>query len=214
MPGYAERATGALRHPTEGPARPAEPTVGSLIVLRRRKASDDPLARIDPTAASPRFAPAVVEALDARRRYRELLEGLRPGPIRDRLFSTGEGFDAGVLAIWETAWRATDIERTLAALDPDRVTAEYKRAKRAGDAPDVEAALGQRFVSVQRLLNTLDDTDERLRLLDARLGAAVAQAAEVALDVTGPAGADALDAELAGVVDDLAALRSALDDLG
>ena len=97
----------------------------------------------------------------------------------------------------------------------DRVTAEYKRAKRAGDAPDVEVALGQRFVSVQRLLNTLDDTDERLRLLvDARLGAAVAQAAEVALDVNGPASAGALDAELAGVVDDLAALRSALDDLG
>jgi hypothetical protein len=183
-------------------------------VLRRRKASDDPLARVDPAAASPRFAPAVVEALDARRRYRELLEGLRPGPIRDRLFSTGEGFDAGVLAVWETAERATDIERTLAALDSDRVTAEYKRAKRAGDVPDVEAALGQRFVAVQRLLNTLDDTDERLRLLDARLGAAVAQAAEVALDVAGPASADALDAELAGVVDDLAALRSALDDLG
>lgn len=94
------------------------------------------------------------------------------------------------------------------------MTAEYKRAKRAGDAPDVEVALGQRFVSVQRLLNTLDDTDERLRLLDARLGAAVAQAAEVALDVNGPASAGALDAELAGVVDDLAALRSALDDLG
>ena len=94
------------------------------------------------------------------------------------------------------------------------MTAEYKRAKRAGDAPDVEVALGQRFVSVQRLLNTLVDNDERLRLLDARLGAAVAQAAEVALDVNGPASADALDAELAGVVDDLAALRSALDDLG
>ena len=78
----------------------------------------------------------------------------------------------------------------------------------------MEVALGQRFVSVQRLLNTLDDTDERLRLLDARLGAAVAQAAEVALDVNGPASAGALDAELAGVVDDLAALRSALDDLG
>jgi hypothetical protein len=69
-------------------------------------------------------------------------------------------------------------------------------------------------VSVQRLLNTLDDTDDRLRLLDARLGAAVAQAAEVALDVAGPSAADALDAELAGVVDELAALRSALDELG
>jgi hypothetical protein len=183
-------------------------------VLRRRKTPDDPLAHVDPRATSPRFAPAVAEALESRRRYRELLDGLRPGPVRDRLERTRERLDAGVLAVWDTAARATDIERTLAALDPERVTAEYKRAKRAGDEPDIEAALGQRFVSVQRLLNTLDDTDDRLRLLDARLGAAVAQAAEVALDVAGPSVADALDAELAGVVDDLGALRSALDELG
>jgi hypothetical protein len=183
-------------------------------VLRRRKASDDPLARVDPRATSPRFAAAVAEALGARRRYRELLDGLDPGPIRDRLTRTAEGLDAGVLAVWAAASRATDIERTLTTLDPERVTAEYKRAKRAGDEPDVEAALEQRFVSVQRLLNTLDDTDERLRLLDARLGAAVAHAAEVALGVAGASAADALDAELAGVVDDIAALRAALDELG
>jgi hypothetical protein len=66
---------------------------------------------------------------------------------------------------------------------------------------------------VQRLLNTLDDTDDRLRLLDARLGAAVAQAAEVALGTGGVDAAGALDAELAGVVDELATLRSALDEL-
>ena len=205
---------GAPAHCPAGRGARAEPAVGSLAVLRRRKESDDPLARVDPGATSPRFAAAVAEALDARRRYRELLDGLRTGPMRDRLVLTADGLDAGVLAVWGAASRATEIERTLAALDPDRVTAEYKRAKRAGDAPDVEAALAQRFASVQRLLNTLDDTDDRLRLLDARLGAAVAQAAEVALGISGPAAADALDTELAGVVDELAALRSALDEVG
>jgi hypothetical protein len=69
-------------------------------VLRRRKASEDPLARVDPRATSPRFAPAVAEALEARRRYRDLLDGLTPGPVRDRLARTGEGLDAGVLAVW------------------------------------------------------------------------------------------------------------------
>jgi hypothetical protein len=185
-------------------------------MLRRRKASDDPLGHVDPGATAPRFAPAVAEALESRRRYRELLDGLRPGPVRDRLALSGQRLDAGVLAVWDTARRATEIERTLAALDPVRVTDEYKRAKRAGDDPELEAALAQRFSSVQRLLNTLDDTDDRLRLLDARLGAAVAHAAEVALDLpgTGAGDADALDAELEGVVDELGALRSALDELG
>jgi hypothetical protein len=185
-------------------------------MLRRRKAPEDPLAHVDPATTSPRFAGAVAEALETRRRYRELLDGVRAGPVREQLVRSGDRLDAGVLAVWDTASRATEVERTLAALDPDRVTAEYKRAKRSGDDPVLEAALAQRFTSVQRLLNTLDDTDDRLRLLDARLGAAVAQAAEVALDIggTGPAGADALDAELTGVVDELGALRSALDDLG
>jgi hypothetical protein len=128
-------------------------------VLRRRKTPDDPLAHVDPGATSPRFAPAVTEALESRRRYLELVDGLRPGPVRDRLERTRQPLDAGVLAVWETALRVTDIERTLATLDPERVTAEYKRAKRTGDEPDVEA-------------------------------------------------------ELTGVVDDLAALRSALDEVG
>jgi len=66
---------------------------------------------------------------------------------------------------------------------------------------------------VQRLLNALDDTDDRLRLLDARLGAAVAQAAEIALGTSGEDAAGALDAQLAGVVDELGTLRSALDEL-
>jgi hypothetical protein len=73
-------------------------------------------------------------------------------------------------------------------------------------------AVSPRFASVQRLLNALDDTEDRLRLLDARLGAAVAGAAEVALGASGT-GADDLGAALDGVVDELDALRRALDDL-
>lgn len=184
-------------------------------MLRRRRPPDDPLAGVDPRGVAPRFGAAVAAALDARRRYGDVLAGIRPGPVRDRLAALAVRVDVGVLAVWETTRRATDVARTLEALDPDRVTDDYKRAKRAGDDPELEAVLAQRFGSVQRLLNTLDETDERLRLLDARLGAVVAGAAEVALGTAGDAGdVDALGAELDGVVDDLGALRSALDDLG
>jgi hypothetical protein len=160
---------------------------------------------------SPRFGGAVATALDARRRYTDLVAGMRPGPARDRLADLQARVDEGVLAVWDTARRAGDIERTLATLDPDRVTAEYKRARRTEDDDELEAALAQRFASVQRLLNTLDDTDERLQLLDARLGAAVAAAAEVAVGTTAP---DQVGAELESVVGDLEALRAALHDLG
>jgi hypothetical protein len=182
-------------------------------MLRRRREPQDPLAHLDPAAVSPRFAAAVAAAVDARGRFAAVVSGVREGPTRDRLVATGARLDAGVLAVWETAGRATQIERALASLDPDRVTAEYKRAKRAGDDPELEQVLAQRFSSVQRLLNTLDDTDDRLRLLDARLGAAVASAAEVALGAAGGGGADALDAELDSVVTELDTLRHALTEL-
>ncbi|HZM32828.1 MAG TPA: hypothetical protein VFB77_20165 [Acidimicrobiales bacterium] len=180
-------------------------------MLRRRRPPPDPLAHVDPAAVSPRFAPSVADALDARRRFAALLAGVREGPVRDQLVSAGERLDAGVLAVWDTAARAGEIERTLATLDPDRVVDDYKRARRTEGDDELEAVLAQRFASVQRLLNALDDTDERLALLDARLGAAVASAAEVALGTTG---AGALDAELDGVVGELESLRAALHELG
>jgi hypothetical protein len=180
-------------------------------VLRRRRRPDDPLAHIDPAAVPRRFAGVVADSLEARRRYHELVAGLRPGPVRDRLAATGERVDAGVTAVWSTAQRAGELERLLASLDPDRVTDEYKRAKRSSDDPELESALAQRFGSVQRLLNALDDTEERLRLLDARLSAAVARVAEVAL--VGGTGADEVGAELETVVSELTSLRQALDTL-
>ena len=180
-------------------------------MLRRRRPPPDPMAHVDPGAVSARFAGAVADALEARRRFAGLLAGVREGPVRDRQAAAGERLDAGVLAVWDTARRATDVEHTLATLDPDRVADDYKRAKRVEGDDELEAVLAQRFASVQRLLNALDDTEDRLRLLDARLGAAVAGAAEVAL---GTAGGDALGAEMDGVVAELESLRAALHELG
>ncbi|MGH9212191.1 MAG: hypothetical protein ACRD2C_16130 [Acidimicrobiales bacterium] len=182
-------------------------------MFRRRRSSEaDPLAQVDPTAAPRRFARSVADAVAARRRFRDLVTGLRPGPVRDRLEGMAAQVDAGVSAVWETVQRAAEMERILAALDPERVTAELKAARRSDATAEVQAAHEARFGSVQRLLNALDDTEQRLRLIDVRLGAAVARAAEVALGSGSVA--DDLDAELAGVVDDLGALRAGLDEVG
>lgn len=70
--------------------------------------------------------------------------------------------------MWAAAIRAGDIEATLGDLGPERVADEYKDAKRAGADPELVEVLHQRFTSVQRLLDTVDDTAERLRLLVSR----------------------------------------------
>jgi hypothetical protein len=183
-----------------------------MLRRRREPPPPDPLAHVDPAAAPHRFAGAVAAALDARRRYAEVVGRTRPGPVRDRLASLGGRVDDGVAAVWATVTRAGDIEATLAGLGPERVRDEYKQAKRSGSDPELVEALAQRFASVQRLLNTLDDTDDRLRLLEARLDATVARAAEVSLTAS-PDGADAVGAELDVVVGELTALGAALDEL-
>ena len=187
-------------------------------MFRRRRRNEpeapvDPLAAIDPVRVPARFAPVVRESVAARDRWVTLLAGLRPGPIRDRLGEIGVRIDQGVIEVWETACRAGEIERTLAALDPDEATAAYKRAKRSADdghEPPELPALEARFSSVQRLLNLLDDTEARLRLLDARLDAAIARGAEVAVTASTDE-ADRLGDDLDAVVDELTALRAGLD---
>ena len=132
--------------------------------------------------------------------------------MRDRLGELSATLDEGVLAVWETAVRAVEVGRIVETLDADSVTDEYKRAKRdPASSPELVEALQARFASVQRVMNAVDDADERLRLLDARLGAVVARGAEVAL--AAGAGSDALGAELTSVVDELGALRSSLESL-
>ena len=179
-------------------------------MLRRKR---DPLAHVDPSTVPPRWAPPVADAVAARQRWQQLVAGLREGPVRDRLTELGQRVDEGVAAVWETVLGAVEAERVASGLDVERVTDDYKRVKRDPAAdPALVEAMSARFQSVQRVLNALDDTDARLRLLDARLGAAVARGAEVAL--AAGTGSEELGAELDSVVGELGALRDSLTLLG
>lgn len=179
---------------------------------KRTVARADPLGHLDPTVVPARHQHHVVAALEARRRWREVAGSMRDGAMQIRLAELGGQVDAGVLAVWNTVQRMVEVERVVGSLDLARVTDDLKRARRDPSAdPAIVEALNARFVSVQRMMNSLDDADARLRLLDARLGAAVARAAELTL--LGDGGPDAA-AELGAVVTELGVLRDALDELG
>ena len=90
------------------------------------------------------------------------------------------------------------------------MTADLKQAGRAGANSEVVAALQERFISTQRLLNSRDELRERLPVLEARLGTAVARAAELAL--TSPE-IDDVAAELARLVVELDSLSAATAEL-
>lgn len=182
-------------------------------MFRRRKAAPGH-PEPDVSHVPARYRRFVDDAHDVRRRYQSVTERLEPGPLRDRMAATGERLDAAVAAIVATVFRAAEIAQLVAGLDAERTTTELKRARRNGDDPALVEALAQRFESTQRLLNALEDTEDRLRVLDARLGAAVARAAEIAV-VGGPDAvgghAASVDTDLDAVVLELEALRLGLD---
>jgi hypothetical protein len=186
-----------------------------MVFRRRSSRPADPLAGVDPAAVPDAYRAPVADALRARAQFGELVAGLRDGPLQERMRQLGARVDAGVLAVFRTASQAADIDRVTATLDPERVTAELKQARRTGAGPAVIEALQARFASTQRLLNSRDELRERLPVLEARLGTAVARAAELAL--TSPASAateiSGLEGELDRLVLDLDALAAATAEL-
>ncbi|WCO66438.1 hypothetical protein PO878_18225 [Iamia majanohamensis] len=186
-------------------------------LFRRDRAPDpppappDPLSAVDRGAVPARLLPVVDRALSCAHRYRALVADRPPGPVRDRMAALGHHVDAGVLAVHETARRAARLDAVAGTLDVERATAAYKDARRRDADPDLVEVHRQRFESVQRVLNARDDVDGRLEVLEARLEAAVARAAELSV---GP-GTDlgAVEADVGAVADELAALQAGLDEL-
>ena len=173
----------------------------------------DPVSRLDLSALPLRLAPVVADAVDANTRWRDVVDSMGDGPIGERLSKIGERIERGVVDMHATALRVGDVERVLEAVAADRAIADYKRAKRAasgGAEPPELGALRERFESAQRLLNIVADAEERLRIVDARLAAAVARGAEVALTASEP-GLSEMDGDLGHVLDELTALRAGLD---
>jgi hypothetical protein len=165
--------------------------VSHAVVFRRRRAERSESAVPAVPAA---YAPVVAAAERAGTQFTELVEAMAPGPLRDRVAAMQARVDAGVLAVRRSVDRAVTLERNIALLDPDRVTAELKVARREGADEATVATLAERFASTQRLLNALDDLRRRLPVAEARLGTAVARAVE--LSVLAPSASSDL-AELA-----------------
>lgn len=170
---------------------------------------------IDLNLVPPRLRQDVWDTAQARLRWLAVVDAIPSGPLQERLRQLGERIDAGVREMHATAVRVGEVERVLVALDPDQAAAEFKAARRRAEgatAPPELPALESRFRSVQRLLNLVDDTEAKLRVVDARLTAAVAQAAEVAFTADAEVLAG-LGTDIEQVVEELDALRHAFDGM-
>jgi hypothetical protein len=112
----------------------------------------------------------------------------------------------GVEECWLIARRGDELDAALGRLDSSSLRASLERTTDDATRTSLQAQLD----SAQRIRTTRDDTDQRLRLLNTRLGELPAQAAEVSVgsDATGELGTAVDD-----VVTQLESLRLAIDDV-
>jgi hypothetical protein len=191
-------------------------------LLRRRK------ERARETAADRSRVPVRWRALivDCDGRLAELLrlvEQSPAGPLRDRLQELAVGATASVEEAVESAVRAGQVEALTATMDVDGITTAYKRSRRdaetaaqRGEVPqamtDSVESLRRQHASVNRLLNAVDQTDERLAAVLARLTELVLSTAELAFRTSDDA-LDAVEARATSLATEAHALHAAFDEL-
>ncbi len=185
----------------------------AVAVARRRGPRPE---RIDPFTVGQRWRPFVQGALQASARYRRTIEGVDPGPLRERLEEIGAMVDSGVRECWRVAQRGHELDDAVSTLDAAGIRARLARIEEGtgGDADEsVARSLRARLATAERLAGVASDARERLRVLQARLDEAVARATELAL-AQGGTGLDAgaLGGDIEHLVDDLEALRAGLEE--
>ncbi len=195
----------------------------AALVVFRLPRGPRPAAGIDPKTLSETWRRFVAEALQARRRFDEVLRTARPGPVRDRLADIGSRLDTGVQECWRIARRGDALEDGLATLDIQEVRADLAELQRSGLDPaaserDESAylstveALEAQIATAERIRAVATDAQARLRLLDARLDEAVARAVELALQAGDAADLAGLGSDVDALVGDMEALRQGLEE--
>jgi hypothetical protein len=179
-------------------------------VTRRR----DP--GIDPFTVGEPWRRLVQKALRAQARYRDTVAALPPGPMHDRLVDIRAQVDAAVAESWRVARRGNDLRGVLDGMAIARTREELATIAATDEDPSVVEradSLRSRAATYDRIAAATTDAEEHLRLLVARLEEASARSTELSI-TTSDSGLAALDTDVSGVVDELEALRLALDEVG
>lgn len=188
----------------------------AMAVPRKRRSVINPGKLPDP------WRQFVLDAAQAAKRFDEQVKRLPAGPLREELTEVGQRVNEGVRDCWEIANRgvALDVARkqlglSQAANELDRLRGD--RAMRAQQGMDLTSidqaitAVTRQLAAGQRVETAAFEARDRLRVLNAQLDEAVAAVVEMSLRPNaGSAGA--IRGQVNGIVDELEALRLALDE--
>lgn len=182
----------------------------TAVIIRHRDTE-----RIDPFALNEPWRFFVRDALQARNRYRSTVAALDDGPIADRLRDMGRQIDAGVEESWRIARRGQAIADARRTIKRDKVIRQIEEIEREDVDPSTDRrleSLEAQLASSDHLGEVLDDAERRLKILDTRLEDSVTRAIAVSARLGDDPALSTVEDDMTLLVDELEALREALDD--
>ncbi len=199
--------------------QPAASIAGGLVVYVGLVAAAMPSGRarprIDPFGIGEPWRQYVHGAQRAVRQLHQTVDGTPNGSVRDRLQAIVAKLDEGLDETWQIARRGDDIDRVVRRLDPPRLrsklaTLEEQATERPTDelTAAIESVQDQ-LESTERLKEKSAKAANTLRLTQTRLDELTVRAAEVSI---GAGDTDAYEHDVEDLVDELEALRLALDE--
>ena len=191
--------------------------LGARIAVALPRNSAKP--SIDAFAVQEPWRHAVLDAIRAQGRFTKAIRTYRDGPLKTAVGAVGDRMDDAVDECWQVAQRGQLLTEARRAIN-DRETAwELQQAQNAlgGNTPnDTQArtirSLESQLETAARMDALIESTKDRLDLLNARLDESVTRAIELSVS-GGQSGVASLDDDVEGIVDELASLRLAIEDL-
>jgi len=167
---------------------------------------------VDPFALSEPWRQFVQSAQRSRKALADTLDGISPGPLRERLTGIAERLERAVEESWTIAKRGDEIDAAVNRIDPVRLRANLQalQGQSAAGNESLDAAtasVASQLESADRLKALSADTANRLRLSQARLDELVARAAEVSV---GAKDTDTYEHDVDELVIELEAVRQAV----
>jgi hypothetical protein len=175
---------------------------------------------VDPFSLREPWRQAVREALQAQSRFKQATTGVAAGPLRDRLATIGLQLERGVAEAGRVARRGQTLEDVRRQIDTGSVLAQLQQLEvnateswaSGSNLERAAEALRAQLATAERLDRVLDETRDRLVLLDARLDEAVARSLELSVRTDDPDQLGGVNTTVEEVLEEMEALRLALDE--
>jgi hypothetical protein len=176
--------------------------------------------RIDPLALQDPWRRYVKEALDAQKRFNTAVRDAPAGPMHQRLAQIAARIDDGLDDCWRIARQGHALSKAHRRLDADEAAQDLEQITSSSSSPPAEGsalaetveALQAQVSAAQRMEKTINEAQDKLRLIDARLDEAAARAIELSVHEADLSELTTLSDDVDGLVGDLEALRQGMEE--